>query len=265
MPVAKVNGVRINYEEKGSGKPVVLLGGLGSTIQSWDDQIPVYSRRFRTIALDNRGSGLSDKPRKPFSTGDMADDAVALLDFLGIEKASFVGKSMGGMIAQWAGVKHPERVERLVMGCCSARRDGVGDLILETGRRISEKAGMGPVWLTALFLGYGRRYIEENLDEIKERLARVGTSPEDIAGYHGQSIACGGHDTSALLHLIKAPTLVMFGTEDNVTDPVRAAEVGELIPNSTVRAFQGAGHGFWRENREEADGLVVDFLLGNAV
>ncbi len=265
MPVAEANGVNVNYEEHGSGAPVVLIGGLGSTIQSWDDQIPVYSKHFRVIAFDNRGSGLSDKPCEPYSTEDMADDAVALATFLGIEKASFVGKSMGGMIAQWIGIKYPERVERLVMGCSSASRDEVGNLILETGRHISEKAGMGAVWLTALFLGYGRRYIEDNLDEIKKRLSRVQTTPEDIAGYRGQCLACEGHDTSALLCRIKAPTLVMFGTEDNVTDPRRAAEVGKLIPDSKVRAFEGAGHGFWRENREKADGLVVDFLMGNPV
>jgi len=265
MPVAKVNGVKISYEENGSGKPVFLIGGLGSTVRSWDDQIPVYSKHFRTIAFDNRGSGLSDKPHGPYSTEDMADDAVALADFLGIEKASFVGKSMGGMIAQWIGIKHPARVEKLVLGCCSARRDEVGNLILETGRQISEKAGMGAVWLMALFLGYGRKYIEENLGEIKRKLSLVATTPEDIAGYRGQSAACQRHDTSELLPRIKAPTLVMFGAEDNVTDPVRAAEAGKLIPNSKVHPFPGAGHGFWRENREEADGLVVDFLLDNTV
>ncbi len=265
MPIAKVNGVKINYEEHGSGSPLVLIGGLGSTLQSWDDQIPVYSKHFRTVVFDNRGSGLSDKPLEPYSTEDMADDAVALAGFLGMEKASFAGKSMGGMIAQWIGIKYPEKAERLVMGCCSARRDEVGNLILETGREISEKAGMGAVWLTALFLGYGRRYIEDNLDDIKMRLSAVTTTPEDIVGYKGQTVACEGHDTAERLHLIKAPTLVMFGTEDNVTDPIRAAEVGELIPNSTIRAFEGAGHGFWRERREEADRFVVDFILGNGI
>lgn len=260
MPIAKVNGVSINYEEHGSGRPVFLIGGLGSTISSWDDQIPVYSKHFKVIVFDNRGAGLSSKPTTPYSTRDMADDTVALADFLGITKASFAGKSMGGMIAQWIGINHPERVRRLVMGCSTAHRDEVGNLILETGRQISEKAGMGAVWLTALFLGYGRQYIEDNLTAIKERLANVQTTPEDIAGYHGQCAACEGHETAGLLHRIKAPSLVMFGTEDNVTDPKRAAEVGELIPDATVRAFEGCGHGFWREKREEVDALVVDFL-----
>lgn len=265
MPVAKVNGININYEEHGSGRPVFLIGGLGSTISSWDDQVPLYSQRFKVIVFDNRGSGLSSKPSAPYSTRDMADDTVALADFLGITKASFVGKSMGGMIAQWIGINHPERVERLVMGCSTARRDEVGNLILETGREISEKAGMGPVWLTALFLGYGRQYIENNLAEIKERLAGVRTTPEDIAGYHGQCGACEGHETVSLLHRVKAPALVMFGTEDNVTDPRRAAEVGELIPGAAVCAFEGCGHGFWREKRSEVDALVVDFLGGGVL
>ncbi|QMU55871.1 MAG: alpha/beta fold hydrolase [Candidatus Mycalebacterium zealandia] len=265
MPLAKVNGVNINYEEHGSGAPVFLIGGLGSTIESWNDQITLYSKHFRVIVFDNRGSGLSDKPLEPYSTEDMADDVVALAGFLGIDRASFVGKSMGGMIAQWIGIKYPENTQRLVMGCSSARRDEVGNLILETGRHISEKAGMGAVWLTALFLGYGRKYIEDNIGEIKKRLLAVRTTPETIAGYHGQCRACEGHDTAEKLHLITAPTLVMFGTDDNVTDPRRAAEVGELIPNAKVRAFEGSGHGFWRENSNEADSLVVDFLKGSQV
>ncbi len=114
MPLAGVNGINLYYETYGKGDSVVLIGGLGSQLQSWATQIELYSKRFRVIAFDNRGAGRSDKPEPGFTLEDMADDTISLLDFLGIEKASFVGKSMGGIIAQWIGIKYPERVEKLV-------------------------------------------------------------------------------------------------------------------------------------------------------
>ena len=132
MPYAETNGIRIYYETRGGGDPVVLIGGLGSTLESWSVQVPLYSERFRVITFDNRGSGRSDKPDHPYTIEQMADDVAGLLDFLEIPKAHFVGKSMGGMVAQWLGIKYPERVDRLVMGCTSASRDEVGNLILRT-------------------------------------------------------------------------------------------------------------------------------------
>ncbi len=122
MPLIKANGININYESHGTGEPVVLIGGLGSHLQSWATQIPLYSEHFKVIAFDNRGMGMSDKPDIEYSIEMMADDTIALLDSLNISKASFVGKSMGGMIAQWMGIKYPQRVNKLVMGCTSAYR-----------------------------------------------------------------------------------------------------------------------------------------------
>ncbi len=261
MPHSNVNGIKLHYEVSGEGPSVVLIGGLGSQISSWATQIPIYSRYFRVLAFDNRGAGLSDKPLNSYTIEDMADDTAALLDCLGIQSASFVGKSMGGMIAQWLGIKYPDRVNRLVLGCTSAARDEVGNEILRIGREIATKAGLRTVWLTALYLGYTREYIENNLGSIKESLALVTESEEAINGYIGQSLACESHNVRDLLHKIKCPTLVLLGERDQIASPMRSRELAELISGAILREFSGVGHGFWRERQEEVDKVVLEFLL----
>ena len=261
MPYANVNGIRIYYEIRGNGSPVVLIGGLGSQISSWATQVPLYSKHFKVIAFDNRGAGLSDKPDHSYTIEDMADDTARLLDSLGIESASFVGKSMGGMIAQWLGIKYPHRASKLILGCTSASRDEVGNEILKIGREIATKVGLKTVWLTALFLGYTREYIEKNLGSIKESLALVAEDDEAVDGYIGQSLACEKHNTRDLLHKINCPTLVLLGETDQIASPKRSRELAELIPGAMLREFGGVGHGFWRERQAEVDKVVLDFLL----
>jgi 3-oxoadipate enol-lactonase len=261
MPYANVNGINIHYEVRGEGPPVVLIGGLGSQISSWSTQVPLYSKYFKVLAFDNRGSGLSDKPDYSYTIEDMADDTSGLLDFLGIQSASFVGKSMGGMIAQWLGIKYPYRVNKLVLGCTSASRDDVGNEILRIGREIATKVGLKTVWLTALYLGYTREYIEKNLGSIRESLALITQNDESLKGYVGQSLACEGHDTRDLLHKVKCPTLVLLGERDQIASPRKSRELAELIPGAILREFSGVGHGFWRERQGEVDKVVLDFLL----
>lgn len=262
MPHTIANNIRIYYESQGKGEPVVLISGLGSNISSWTTQIPIYSRLFRVIYFDNRGTGRSDKPGVDYTTEIMADDTISLLDNLGIEKASFVGKSMGGMIAQWIGIKYPERVNKLVLGCCSASRDEIGNEILRTAREIATKAGMKTVWLTALFLSYSRGYIQANLSSIKDNISKVPDSGENLTGYLRQSMACEAHDAAGRVSRIRAKTLIIYGKNDFITPPQRSEELASQIRNSKSIGYD-AGHGFWRENQEQVDNDIIEFLSGN--
>ncbi|MEM7007728.1 MAG: alpha/beta fold hydrolase [Thermodesulfobacteriota bacterium] len=260
MPIATVNGVNINYEIHGDGNAVVLIGGLGSQLQSWATQVPIYSQYFKVIVFDNRGSGKSDKPEPGYSTQDMADDTAELMSELGIDSAHIVGKSMGGMIGQWLAINHPQKVQKLVMGCSSASRDEVGNEILKMGREIATKIGPKAVWLMALYLGYTREYIEENIGSIKQVMSSVPEDPQALQGYIGQSYACEGHNTVSKLPQISAKTLVMLGENDLIASPRRSKQLSELIPNSELKIFPAVGHGFWRECQHEVDDLVLDFL-----
>ena len=261
MPYAKVNGITLNYEIHGDGEPVVLIGGLGSQLHSWATQVPVYSQHYKVVVFDNRGAGKSDKPEAGYSTQDMAKDTASLMDELGIERAHIVGKSMGGMIGQWLAIDHPDKVNKLVMGCSSASRDEVGNEILRMGRDIATNLGPKAVWLMALYLGYTREYIEENIATIKQAMSSVPDDPEALKGYIGQSFACEGHNTVSELGQITSPTLVMLGETDLIASPKRSEQLAELIPNSRLKIFPKVGHGFWRERQREVDDLVLDFLL----
>jgi len=263
MPFARVNGIRVYYELHGRGEEtVVFIGGLGSQVASWAQQVPMYSRYFRVLVFDNRGAGRTDKPDEEYSLRGMADDAVRLMDELGIETAHVVGKSMGGMIAQWLAVDHPSRVRKLVLGCTAASRDEVGNEILRFGRQTALRQGMKAVWLGALFWGYSRSYIERNLGRIREAMEAVDESEESVRGYVRQNLACERHDARALVGTIRCPTLVIYGERDLIVSPERSRELASLIPGAAAVEFKGAGHGFWRERQDEVDRLVVDFLLG---
>ena len=261
MPKVKVNGVNINYEVHGEGEPVVLIGGLGSQMQSWATQVPIYSKHYKILVFDNRGSGLSDKPEEGYTTSDMADDTACLMDELGIKSAHIVGKSMGGMIGQWLAINHPDKVGKLVMGCSSASRDEVGNQILKMGREIATNMGIKAVWLMALYLGYTREYIEENIENIKDVMESVPEDSDALKGYLGQSYACEIHNTLDKLNNISSPTLVMLGETDLIASPRRSKVLAEKIPNAELKVFSGVGHGFWRERQQEVDKLVLDFLL----
>ena len=260
MPYIDSNGIKIYYEVYGEGKPVVLISGLGSTLESWATQVPIYSKKFKVVVFDNRGIGKSDKPDEPYTIEQMADDTIGILDQLKIKKAHFVGKSMGGMITQWIGIKYPERVNKLVIGCSSASRDEVGNEILNLGREIATKIGPKAGWLTALFLGYNREYIEDNFESIMNNLNSIPEDKTAIKGYLNQSYGCENHNTTELLQKIKAKTLIIYGERDFITSSRRSRELGKLIPDSISKEFSGVGHGFWREKQKEVDKLVLDFL-----
>src|SRR5436309_288829 len=123
MPHTTSAGARIYWEEGREGRerrdPLLLIMGLGATLEWWHRIRPVLAARFRTILFDNRGVGRSDVPPAPYSIEQMADDAAAVLDAAGATRAHVVGMSMGGCIAQELVLRHPARVRTLVLGCTS--------------------------------------------------------------------------------------------------------------------------------------------------
>jgi pimeloyl-ACP methyl ester carboxylesterase len=99
MPTVKVGDINMYYEIHGQGEPLLLIMGLGSDLTGWMFQTPEFSKRYAVIAFDNRGVGRTDAPDMPYSVRMMADDAIGLMDVLGIDKAHILGLSMGGFIA----------------------------------------------------------------------------------------------------------------------------------------------------------------------
>ncbi len=245
MPWARVNGIGIDYKVEGQGDPVLFVSGLGEGRGGWILQTRTLRKHFTCITFDNRGVGKSDRPPGPYTIRMMADDAAALLEFLGIRKAHVVGVSMGGMIAQELALNYPEKVDRLVLACTFARPEGLD------GRTSTPEAAI-------------QDYRKEPLDEASKRrmdaaivdlafnkwyyrvllvpIAKVALRFSPAGGRSSQLEACLTHDTVERLHCITAPTLVITGTDDRLIRPSSSDLIASLVPTARLIKLQGGGH-----------------------
>jgi 3-oxoadipate enol-lactonase len=259
---ARVNDIDLYYEIHGEGDPVLLIPGLGSDSATWSPLLSDFSRTYRLIMVENRGSGRSSKPAGDYSTAGMADDCAALLDHLQVPQAHVIGKSMGGMIAQMLAARHPNRVRSLVLVSTLMRHDRYGEELLELGREIAEKAGLFTTYRQAFVLSYSRKYCMTNrsrLVEVKSLMDQMDER-EMLRGYVAQSFACQRHDATAEAPGIVAPALVITGGEDIITTPDHARRLAAAIPNCELLIMPRGGHGLWREFPEDVNPVVLDFL-----
>jgi pimeloyl-ACP methyl ester carboxylesterase len=263
MPEAKVNGITIDYKVEGQGEPLIMISGAGSDQSNWRSQTASFKKYYRTITFDNRGSGKSEKPAGPYTIKTMADDTIGLMDHLGIEKAHVLGVSMGGMIAQELAINHPERVDKLVLGCTFARRDGTSGFSLEINKALEayerssrDKASqrrLASVFIDLVINKWSYRVLILPLMKIAIRFGATIGSAE-------QSEALLAHDAADRLGMIKASTLVMTGTEDRLVKPVSSEVIASLVPKAKLVKVLGGGHNFSIEMSGEFNREVLDFL-----
>ncbi|MDD5337955.1 MAG: alpha/beta fold hydrolase [Dehalococcoidales bacterium] len=257
MPTATVNGIKINYKVEGHGYPLVMIMGFSSPRSGWASQIPIFKKHYQVITFDNRGVGKSDKPEGPYTTQMMADDAVALMNHLGIEKANVMGASMGGMIAQELAINHPEKVNKLVLACtyCCKQKPS-GDT--------PEQAALLKLPPKKLAAAMARLACNNpTLKFIVGMMATLQTyfiSAAAKAGIIGQTAACTNHNTLDRLPKIKTPTLVIVGTEDHLITPASSDVIAKNIPGAKLVKVEGGSHMFFLENKEEFNQKVLDFL-----
>jgi pimeloyl-ACP methyl ester carboxylesterase len=249
------DGARIAYQARGTGRALLLLSGQACSHRWWDPVRADFEAQHTAVTMDYRGTGDSDATTGPYSTQGFADDAVAVLDELGVEQADVYGTSMGGRVAQWLAVHHPGRVRRLVLGCTSAggphsveRSDAVRRSLAgpdaEQNRRALLELMYTPGWLA------------------------THPGPHATLGDPGMSRqsrnlhlrASAAHDCWDALPRISAPTLVVHGSDD-VLNPVANAELlAARIPDAKLEIVPGARHAYFEEHRETAGGLVRAFL-----
>jgi len=251
--------VRIAYETRGEGPALLLVHGLGYARWGWGPAVEPLAARFRVVLFDNRGIGESDAPVGPYSAGEMAADAAAVLDAAGVERAHVVGTSLGGMVAQTLALEHPERVERLVLACTTPGGPHAFPFPEQTVRLLAEAAQLEP--LVAL-----RRFVENALAPdapealVEEILALRVANPPDPAGWSAQAGVAAAFDAYDRLGSLDVPTLVLHGSEDGVVDVRNAALLEGLIPGSRVELFQRAGHLFFWEEPQRFVETVTEFL-----
>jgi 3-oxoadipate enol-lactonase len=249
--------VRIAWEERGDGAPLLLIQGLGYGRWSWEPLVPGLAERYRVLWFDNRGIGDSDKPDGPYTARLMAEDARQVLDEAGVERAHVLGASLGGMIAQELAAGTPERVDKLVLCCTTPGGAATVPMPDVTVRLFAEAPTLAPE--VAL-----RRFVENALaadasaELIQELYERRVANPPDPAGWQAQAAA--GLTFEGVDGAITAPTLIVTGTEDNVVDPHNSDVLAERIPGAEVQRIDGTGHLFFWEQPDACVRIISEFL-----
>ncbi len=277
MPTASIGDIQLYYDQSGHGEPLLLIRGLGADSNAWVRQRPL-SGCYRTITFDNRGVGRSSKPPGPYSTRQMADEAAAVLDHLGVDRAHVVGVSMGGMIAQELALNHRSRVGALVLACTYPEPDGVAHAMRSgafehfTGSPATDAeaaadllAALDPLalfqyMLPAVFSG---RFIREELATLGPQLTagfKYGFSVEALLA---QTAACLAHSTTDRLHQIDRPTLVITGSDDRLIPPHHSETLAARVPGARLITIAGGTHGLNIEMAERFNAEVLDFLAAH--
>jgi 3-oxoadipate enol-lactonase len=261
MPLVDANGIRLYVEDDGSGPPLLLIMGLGASLETWVAQRQAFAERYRVIAFDNRGAGRSASPPPPWTVPAMAADAVGLLDTLGIERAHVVGVSMGGMIAQELAIRHPERVARLVIAMSFARPEPLRRTFLLHRRwarlqgvdAASESLASLPWMLSPPILCDAER--------LQPILALLGDMPLMSAdAYSHQVDAILEYTTRDRLHLVRAPTLVLAAAEDVLTPVFLSEEIATAIPDARLEILPRGGHAVLVEYPDDFNRAVLAWL-----
>jgi 3-oxoadipate enol-lactonase len=256
--------VGIAYDVRGHGRPLVLVQGVGIGRWGWEPVVDRLARRFQVITIDNRGIGASDTPPGHFSTRAMAQDVLAVLDHAGIHRASVLGSSLGGMVAQELTLAHPERVDRLVLvatvpGGPRSRPMPLGTTyLLATAPFLTDKDRLRQFVDNALGPSTLRRR-----PEIARRLAAAKLAhPQSEPAWRAQVAAGMLFNPLGRQRDITQPTLIVQGTADRVVDPGNAGVLGDLLPDARVELFDGAGHLLYWEQPRRFARVVTRFLAG---
>lgn len=262
-PLHAANGdVRIAYEVRGSGEPLLLIHGLGYGRWGWQPVADPLADEFRVVMYDNRGLGESEVPPGPYTVRQLTADAVAVLDAAGVERAHVVGTSLGGMVAQELAISFPERVERLVLACTTPGGPASHPMPQQTIDLLLEAAQL-PVDVAI------RRFVENALapgaaearPELVERIVELRlASPLDPGGWRAQAAAGAAFDALDRLDRIEAPTMVVTGTDDTVVDWRNSQLLVDRIPGARLEVFPGTGHLFFWEEPGRFVELVREFL-----
>lgn len=237
--------------------PTLLMGGsLGTTLRMWDGGLPLAGE-LRLVRFDHRGHGDSPVPPEPYEIADLAGDVLELMDALEIDRASYCGLSLGGMVGMWLGANAPERVQRLILMCTSAYM-APASAWQERAQAVQRAGSVEAIadtvvarWLTPEF-AQRRPDVRESL-----RSMLVNTSPE---GY----VACCGAiermDLRDCLPAISAPTLVISGSEDQSTPPEHQRLIADAIPHAIHETLTPAAHAAAVEQPEETNRLISEHL-----
>jgi aminoacrylate hydrolase len=262
MPHLKLHdGAELFYEKRGNGPPLFLVPGLGGDGRFWADNATALAERFTVVVHDHRGTGRSTLSRIDYSVAQMADDALQLIEGLGLDKVHWCGHSTGGAMGQVLAIEHPERIDRLVLSATWARTDAFFRRLFEVRAQVLRELGPAaylkssalalnmPSWIrdhdTELSAAEGRA--EETLSVPEIMLSRIA--------------AIVAHDRRDQLQRVRARTLAICARDDMVTPLYLTEELVRLIPDARAYVLPDGGHFYPIVHGAEFRRVMTSFLL----
>jgi 3-oxoadipate enol-lactonase len=259
MPFATNNGVRLHWQERGEGPPVVLVMGHRYSSALWYPVLDALAAKHRVIWFDNRGTGDSSMTRKA-SISDFVADTLAVMDAAGASRAHVFGVSMGGGIVLDLALRHPQRTASIILGCtCILTPDKP-----RTAAWVRALYFLPPWLLKRLFAnkrpdkGYGRVASPEAIAKDEAVLAKDRFS---VPGVYAQAGAIADYSLSLVsAATVRVPALVMHGDEDGTVPYAWGVELAATLPHSEFVQLAGAGHNFLAAAPDKSLAAIIDFL-----
>jgi 3-oxoadipate enol-lactonase len=257
--MATPKAIDLNYRVDGPpGAPALVLShALGLSLAMWDPQIAPLSQAFRVLRYDHRGHGGSPVPAGPYSIEELGRDLIHLLDRLRLDRVSFCGLSLGGMVGMWVAANAPERIDRLVL-CCTAARMPRPDDFAARARTVREH-GIEPIADTLIGRWFTPSFPASHPDTVARIHAMLLSTPRE--GYAAACEAIARMDLRADLPRIKAPTLVIGAEHDPSTPPEKSREIAEGISGAVLVVIPDAAHIANVEQPEAVSNQILDHLM----
>ena len=267
MPKVTANGITINYEQQGTGEPLILIPYLSADNACYAFQVAEYAKHFTCISVDLRGTGESDKPDGVLSTELYADDVAAFMQAAGISRAHITGLSLGAAVGMWLAAKHPDKVKSLSLHSGWPKSDAYLKTVVE-GWQVMAKAldsvpdmvirCIFPWCLTPDLYAARHDYIQALSDFVRSRPAM------SVEAFMQQSNAVIAHDVQSQLANITAPAQITFGRHDQVTSLRFSEPLTNAIRKSELVIFEGCAHAPIYESVEEFNSKTLAFLQKHA-
>jgi len=263
MPKVKVNDITMNYEQQGTGEPLVLIPYLAADNACYAFQVADYAKHFTCISVDPRGAGATDKPAGPYSTELFADDIAAFMQVIGIERAHVTGLSLGAATGMWFAAKYPEKVRSLSLHSAWTKTDPFLKVVVQGWQSLAK--GLGSVTEMVIQGIFPWCFTPElyaaKPDYIESLAAFVRGRPvQPLDAFLQQSNAVIGHDAASQLGKITAPTQLTFGRHDLVTSTRFLDPMKNAIRKSETVVFEDCSHAPIYENLGEFNQKTLAFL-----
>jgi pimeloyl-ACP methyl ester carboxylesterase len=267
MPKVRAGNVTLNYEQQGSGDPLILIPYLAADNACYAFQVAAYAQHFTCISLDLRGTGESDKPGGAYTTELLADDVAALMQAIGIQSAHISGLSLGAAAGMWVAAKYPQRVKSLSLHSGWHKTDAYLKTVVQSWQVLAGAVnsmpdmviqGIFPWCFTAELYAQQPDFVQTLCDFVRSRPL------QPVDAFIQQTGAVLTHDAVAQLGAIRAPTQITFGRHDAITSTRFAEPLRTGIRGSVLHVFEDCSHAPLYENVPAFNETTLAFLRSHA-